>query len=75
MPGFLMEVDDTTYLFGDVPANSNLDLSNEDLPIDVYVKWKPLEDTCLSICGIALRQQQVAKILYIKKIQNQIPIR
>ncbi|MBL4755010.1 MAG: hypothetical protein JKY52_15615 [Flavobacteriales bacterium] len=69
-PGYLLKVSDNTYLFRNVPQSSNLDLSKEVLPIDVYVKWVPLEDTCISICGIAVLSEPLATILFIKKIND-----
>ena len=45
--GWYIEINHNTFRFSDLPANSNLDLWNENLPIYVELTWKKNENGCL----------------------------
>ncbi|HSP87344.1 MAG TPA: hypothetical protein VLN45_04375 [Ignavibacteriaceae bacterium] len=44
--GYFIDIEDNTYRFYELPANSNIDLSNADFPIHVKIYWK-VDETCL----------------------------
>ena len=45
--GWFIDIDTTTYLFRELPENSNIDLSSESFPLPVDLTWKPAEPTCI----------------------------
>ena len=45
-PGYLIEIENTTYYFQDVPDNSSIDLTRQEFPLDVRIKWQPIETNC-----------------------------
>jgi len=53
--GFFIEIENTTYRFFDVPANSELNLENPTFPIYVKLDWNPDPDACLGDEIIVLR--------------------
>lgn len=44
--GFYIKIDTTTYRALDLPENSQLNLSNESLPLTVELRWKKVENSC-----------------------------
>lgn len=38
--GYFIEIDNTAYRFDDLPASSNIDLSNTVFPISVNLDWQ-----------------------------------
>ena len=45
--GWFIEIGSATYRFNDLPANSDLDLSKETMPLAVVLKWEKDPDACL----------------------------
>ena len=45
--GFFIEIDNVTYRFYDVPANSELNLENPTFPIYVKLDWAKDANACL----------------------------
>lgn len=45
--GWFIDINSETYRFSELPGNSNLDLTMEELPIQVYLDWMLDEDACL----------------------------
>jgi len=44
--GFYIQIDNATYRCLEVPDNSQLNLSEETLPLNVIVGWKKVETSC-----------------------------
>ena len=45
--GWFIEINSETYRFNELPENSNLNLNNETLPIEVNLDWVVDENACL----------------------------
>ena len=46
--GWFVEIDTTTYLFWELPEESNIDLTTESFPVPVKLDWKPVEESCIA---------------------------
>lgn len=44
--GWLVDINNTTYKFDKIPANSSLDLNNLTFPTFVKIKWRDAQDGC-----------------------------
>jgi hypothetical protein len=56
--GWIIHIDDTTYLFDSIPDNSNINLETEILPITVKLDWQLVPGICPSRITI----QRIKKI-------------
>lgn len=56
--GFFIEIENVTYRFYDVPANSNLNLENPSFPIYVKLDWTKDVNACLGDEIIVLRIEE-----------------
>ncbi len=45
--GWFIEIDEEVYRFTAIPFSTNVDLFNQEFPIEVFVDWSPQEDACL----------------------------
>lgn len=45
--GYFIDIRDSTYRFFDLPAGSNLNLTNAKFPIYVKLDWVKADSTCL----------------------------
>lgn len=46
--GWFIEIEQDTFRFFEAPNNSNVDLNSTSYPLKVDVKWRELEDACMS---------------------------
>lgn len=46
--GWFIDINDSLWLFNELPASSSLDLVNETFPIEVEVEWQKKVNPCLS---------------------------
>lgn len=53
--GWFIEINSETYHFHELPENSNLNLNNESLPIEVNLDWVVDENACLGDEIIVIR--------------------
>lgn len=67
-PGYIIDINDTDFYFCDVPHNSDLDLPNEDFPLDVRIKWIEIEDTCISIIMPPNTLRPSLEVIFIERI-------
>jgi hypothetical protein len=44
--GWIIIIDDTNYLFDNLPDNSDINLETEQLPISVKLDWQVMPDGC-----------------------------
>jgi len=56
--GFFIDIENVTYRFYDVPANSNLNLENPTFPIYVKLDWAKDANACLGDEILVLRIEE-----------------
>ena len=53
--GYLINIDDVTYMINSMPKNSNLDLQQETFPITVHLDWQLSNSSCPNLWIDVLR--------------------
>lgn len=57
--GWFIEINDTQYLFKELPAGSGFEISDNNLPQAVSVSWEQKENACLpnEIIIVSIKEQ------------------
>ena len=66
--GYIIEIGDTIFSFGNIPNNSDLDLLNEDFPLNVRLKWNEIEDTCITFIMPPCIFRPSLEVIFIERI-------